>query len=125
MMNNDDVAFTDDNVLEYKHSQIDLDHIHPVVVQMQGVLYDLADGITREVAEFLGIFYTESVSGNSVWCHACFTDNDTDIYEVNVFTTIDDVDFYKHLCADCAEGIADALEDYINDNMGDLLTENL
>ena len=150
-MNNDDedVAFIDnDDVLVYKNLQIDLDKIHPVV-KMQGVLYDVANGITGEVrfdgivctedasGEHLrtrhtgphgGIFYTEGVSANSVYCHACYTDtrrgSDTDIYYVANFRD-DDVDFNKHLCVDCAEGIADALEDYINDNVGELLGDAL
>jgi len=147
-MDNDDVALTDDDVLVYKHLWIDPDKIHPVVVKMQGVLYDVADGITGEV-EFDGTFYTEDVSGRNqrtrctgprggifytegsdpVYCHACYTgkdiDDDTDIYKVNVYKAADGVDFNKHLCDDCAEGFADALEDYINDNVGELLGDAL
>jgi len=153
-MNNDDVAFTEDDVLVYKKLQIDLDEIHPVVVQMQGVLYDVADGVandggfdgifyteditgknprTRCAGPRGGIFYDEDVSGNSVYCHACYTDtrrgsdtdNDTEIYKVKVFTATDDVDFIKYLCTDCAEGFADALEDYINNNADELLGDAL
>lgn len=153
MMNNDEDewptnAFAKDDVLVYKHLWVDPDKIRPVIMKLKNALYDVANGITGEVG-FDGTFYTEDVSGRNqrtrctgprggifytegsdpVYCDACYAgeqiDDDTDIYKVNVYKAADEVDFNRNLCPDCAEGFADELEDYINDNMGDLLGDAL
>ena len=105
-------------MLVYKNLRIDLDYNSPIIVQLQNVLHDIADGRIND--EYDG-FHVHTHQNNSLQCSACHAFYGIEIYTV----TARGGGLQRWLCKDCAEGVADALEDYINNNVGDLLGESL
>ena len=114
-------ALDADSNLVYKKLQIDLDVLHSDAPQLQNVLRDVAAGVTNETKFDDRFGFNRAVNPSK--CCACQPDND---FEVYAFAAINPPGkFYLSLCGDCAEGIAEKLEDYIEENTGELLAENL